>query len=50
MRLIAQLRSDQALQRVIADAPDAVLASDGWCHDKQGFLSALGLRLEPAPA
>lgn len=44
-RLIARLRPDQALQRVVADAPDAILASGGWCHDKQGVLGDLRRRL-----
>lgn len=44
-RLIARLRPDQALQRVVADAPDAILASGGWCHDKQGVLADLRRRL-----
>jgi radical SAM protein (TIGR01212 family) len=46
-RLIARLRPDQALQRVVADAPDAILASDGWCHDKQGALGELQRLLAP---
>ncbi|MBN8525684.1 MAG: TIGR01212 family radical SAM protein [Planctomycetes bacterium] len=47
-RLIARLRHDQALQRVVADAPDAILASGGWCHDKQGVLGDLRRRLGSA--
>jgi len=49
-RLIGRLRPDQALQRVVADAPDAILASDGWCHDKQGALRELHGMLNPVPA
>jgi radical SAM protein (TIGR01212 family) len=49
-RLIARLRPDQAVQRAVADAPDAILASDGWCHDKQGFLAGLARRLATASA
>jgi radical SAM protein (TIGR01212 family) len=40
-RLIVRLRPDQAVQRLIADAPDRILLSDPWCHDKQGFLNDL---------
>ena len=47
-RFIRELRDDQYLQRVIADAPDHLLASDPWCHDKQGILTALRHRLTPA--
>ncbi len=39
-RLIAQLRPDQAVQRVVADAPDRLLASDRWCQRKQAVLAA----------
>lgn len=46
-RCIRSLRPDQAVQRCIADAPRAVLLSDGWCRDKQGFLRALQ-RMNPA--
>lgn len=46
-RLIARLRPDQAVQRVVADAPDAILASAPWCHDKQGVLAELGRALAP---
>ncbi|MFW5882410.1 MAG: TIGR01212 family radical SAM protein [Planctomycetota bacterium] len=45
-RFIARLRPDQAVQRVLADAPDAVLMSDPWCHDKQRFLNNLKAQLE----
>jgi radical SAM protein (TIGR01212 family) len=41
-RLIARLRPDQAVQRLIADAPDRLLVAPSWCHDKQGFLASLG--------
>jgi radical SAM protein (TIGR01212 family) len=44
-RCIARLRPDQAVQRAVADAPDAILASDPWCHDKQGVLRELAQRL-----
>jgi radical SAM protein (TIGR01212 family) len=40
-RLIARLRPDQAVQRIVADAPDAILLSDPWCHDKQAALRDL---------
>lgn len=40
-RCIASLRPDQAVQRCLADAPRALLLSDGWCRDKQGFLREL---------
>ena len=40
-RLLPRLRPDQAVQRLIADAPDHLLASDPWCQDKQGFLRRL---------
>lgn len=49
-RLISRLRRDQAVQRVVADAPDAILASAPWCHDKQGVLAELRGALVPAPA
>lgn len=42
LRLVEQLRSDQCVQRLIADAPDRLLLSDPWCHDKQGFLAEVG--------
>jgi radical SAM protein (TIGR01212 family) len=45
--LLAELRPDQCLQRVIADAPDRLLVSDGWCHDKQGFLAQVAADLPP---
>jgi uncharacterized protein len=44
-RLITCLRPDQAVQRVVADAPDAILASAPWCHDKQAVLADLRRRL-----
>jgi len=44
-RLIARLRPDQCLQRVLADAPDHILLSGAWCHDKQDFLRRLQARL-----
>ncbi len=44
-RLIRRLRPDQALQRVVADAPDRLLIGDAWCHDKQGVLAELSARL-----
>lgn len=44
-RAVARLRPDQAVQRVVADAPDRLLVGDPWCHDKQGFLGALAGRL-----
>lgn len=40
-RFISRLRPDQAVQRLIADAPDRLLVAPAWCHDKQGFLSQL---------
>lgn len=39
-RLIAHLRPDQAVQRLVADAPDRLLASDRWCQGKQAVLKA----------
>jgi len=45
IRLLRELRPDQYLQRVLADAPPQLLLSGGWCHDKQGFLRALRERL-----
>jgi radical SAM protein (TIGR01212 family) len=47
-RLIARLRPDQAVQRVVADAPDTLLVSSPWCHDKQGALKSLAARLAGA--
>lgn len=38
-RLIDRLRPDQAVQRLIADAPDRLLVGPSWCHDKQGLLA-----------
>jgi radical SAM protein (TIGR01212 family) len=40
-RLLRRLRPDQAVQRLIADAPDRLLLGPGWCHDKQGLLAEL---------
>lgn len=48
-RLIRHLRPDQYLQRVIADAPDDILLSAPWCHDKQGFLTDLRNLLQTTP-
>ncbi|MDA3962630.1 MAG: TIGR01212 family radical SAM protein [Planctomycetota bacterium] len=45
-RLIAELRPDQYLQRVLADAPAHILRSGAWCHDKQGVLSDLRQAIE----
>ena len=44
-RLLTRLRPDQAVQRLVADAPDRLLISDRWCQDKQTVLAALGHRL-----
>ena len=49
VRLIRHLRPDQYLQRVIADAPDDILLSAPWCHDKQDFLAELRDLLQAAP-
>ena len=43
-RLIARLRPDQAVQRVVADAPDRLLVSDRWCQDKPAVLAAVRQR------
>jgi radical SAM protein (TIGR01212 family) len=43
-RFIACLRPDQAVQRLIADAPDRLLVGPDWCHDKQGLLAELAGR------
>ena len=40
-RLLQRLRPDQAVQRLIADAPDRLLVGPAWCHDKQGLLAEL---------
>jgi len=40
-RLVACLRPNQAVQRLIADAPDRLLVGPDWCHDKQGLLADL---------
>ncbi len=41
-RFVDQLRPDQSVQRIIADAPDRLLLSGGWCQDKQRFLRLYG--------
>lgn len=46
-RLIRRLRPDQAVQRLIADAPDRLLVAPRWCHDKQGFLAEIAATLAP---
>ncbi len=38
-RFLACLRPDQAVQRIIADAPPHLLLGAPWCRDKQGFLA-----------
>ena len=38
---LQQLRPDQYVQRIIADAPADILVSDNWCSNKQSFLHAL---------
>ena len=48
VRLIRRLRPDQAVQRLVADAPDRLLLSDPWCQDKPGVLRAVARRLAPA--
>lgn len=48
-RCIARLRPDQAVQRLIADAPPPVLLSDPWCLDKQAFLRAFAASDAPRP-
>lgn len=50
VRLISRLRPDQAVQRVIADAPDRLLVGPAWCHDKQGFLAQVASILAPGEA
>ena len=40
-RLMARLRPDQAVQRLVADAPDRLLLSDSWCQDKRGVLESV---------
>ena len=45
-RLIAELRDDQYLERVIADAPAHILRSGAWCHDKQAILQRMRVALE----
>lgn len=44
-RLIAELRPDQCVQRAVADAPDRLLLSGGWCQRKQDVLASLAERL-----
>jgi radical SAM protein (TIGR01212 family) len=44
-RFLGRLRPDQAVQRIVADAPRAMLVGDPWCRDKQGFLAGLARRL-----
>lgn len=39
LHLISQLRPDQAVQRLVADAPDRLLVAPAWCQDKQGLLA-----------
>lgn len=38
---LMELRPDQYVQRIIADAPPGVLVSDNWCSNKQRFLNRL---------
>lgn len=45
VRVIRRLRRDQAVQRVIADAPRPLLLGDAWCLDKQAALHDLAARL-----
>ncbi|MBF0199174.1 MAG: TIGR01212 family radical SAM protein [Planctomycetes bacterium] len=47
-RFMAQLRPDQAAQRVIADAPDDILSSGNWCQNKQNFLADLKITMTHA--
>lgn len=47
-RLMRRLRRDQAVQRVIADAPSHLLLGDPWCLDKQSALHGLAQRLPEA--
>ncbi len=44
-RFLACLRPDQAVQRIIADAPPHLLLGAPWCRDKQGFLMDLALAM-----
>ena len=48
LRLMARLRPDQAVQRLVADAPDRLLLSDPWCQDKPGVLEAVRTRRLPS--
>jgi radical SAM protein (TIGR01212 family) len=49
-RFLARLRPDQAVQRIVADAPRALLLGAPWCRDKQAFLADLGAALRPEGA
>ena len=40
-RFLAELRPDQAVQRVLGDAPDKLLLTGSWCRRKQDFLTHL---------
>lgn len=42
---ISQLRPDQYVQRIVADAPARLLVSSPWCHNKQRFLGKVKERL-----
>ncbi len=42
---IRELRIDQYIQRIIADAPSDILVSGDWCHNKQLFLNKLQKQL-----
>jgi uncharacterized protein len=44
-RFLVRLRSDQAVQRIIGDAPRHLLLSEDWCRDKQGVLRDMGERM-----
>lgn len=46
-RFLPRLRGDQAVQRVVGDAPRHLLLSDAWCRDKQAVLRDLVQRLMP---
>lgn len=49
VRLVRRLRADQAVQRVVADAPRHLLLSEPWCRDKRAVLSAVATALaQPA--
>ena len=49
-RLIRHLRPDQSVQRMVADAPDHLLASDDWCQDKQRVLGSFHKIWQDPPA